>query len=118
MAARSIGASEVLAWSSTFRREFIPTSQPSTSPSDDSDRLGVVLKLVQRQTERISVLILQNKQLEERLLAVEDKLHTPSGTTTQEDIGSNAEPSVNTEPYTKSRSSKEEGVTVAGGDVV
>ncbi|KAG3187663.1 hypothetical protein PC128_g12533 [Phytophthora cactorum] len=79
---QSIGESEVLAWSSTIRREFIPASQPSTSPSDDSDRLGIVLKLVQRQTEQISVLILQNKQLEERLLAAEDKLHTPSGTTT------------------------------------
>ncbi|KAG3059777.1 hypothetical protein PI125_g24992 [Phytophthora idaei] len=101
MVARSIGESEVLAWSSTIRREFIPASQPSTSPSDDSDRLGVVLKLVQRQTEQISVLILQNKQLEERLLAVEDKLHTPSGTTTQEDIGRDAAPSVNTELYSQ-----------------
>ncbi|KAG3223227.1 hypothetical protein PC129_g6082 [Phytophthora cactorum] len=82
MVVQSIGESEVLAWSSTIRREFIPASQPSTSPSDDSDRLGIVLKLVQRQTEQISVLILQNKQLEERLLAAEDKLHTPSGTTT------------------------------------
>ncbi|KAG4042477.1 hypothetical protein PC123_g22028 [Phytophthora cactorum] len=82
MVVQSIGESEVLAWSSTIRREFIPASQPSTSPSDDSDRLGIVLKLVQRQTEQISVLILQNKQLEERLLAAEDKLHAPSGTTT------------------------------------
>ncbi|KAG2977298.1 hypothetical protein PC120_g25528 [Phytophthora cactorum] len=65
------------------------------------DRLGVVLKLVQRQTEQISVLILQNKQLEERLLAVEDKLHTPSGTTTQEGIGSSTATSVNTEPYSQ-----------------
>ncbi|KAG4054988.1 hypothetical protein PC123_g9909 [Phytophthora cactorum] len=98
MAARSIGESDVLAWSSTIRREFIPASMSSTSPSNDSGRLGLVLKLVQHRIEQISALILQNKQLEERLLAVEDKLHSPSGTTTQEVIGSNAAPSVNTVP--------------------
>ncbi|KAG2762397.1 hypothetical protein PC129_g15530 [Phytophthora cactorum] len=97
MAARAIGESEVQAWSSTTRRAFIPTFQPSTSTPDDADRLAVVLKLVERQKEQISVLILQNKQLEEYLLAVEDKMHALSGTTTQGDVGNDAAPSVNTE---------------------
>lgn len=77
MSARAIGEAEVLAWSSTIRRAFMPPSA-ITKPSVSDSHSAEVLSLMKRQSEQISVLILQNQRLEERLLAVEAKLHSPS----------------------------------------
>ncbi|KAG3149060.1 hypothetical protein PC128_g23469 [Phytophthora cactorum] len=79
MSARAIGEDEVLAWSDTIRRAF--TSPPEISkPSDSDPHSAEVLSLVKHQSEQISVLILQIKRLEERLLSVEAKLHPPLDT--------------------------------------
>ncbi|KAG3250491.1 hypothetical protein PI124_g4901 [Phytophthora idaei] len=87
MAERSIGEAEVLAWSSSIRRVFMPPQELESLPSPargDTDQITVLLEHVQRQTEKIEVLILQNKRLEERLLAVEHHMHVPATTTTQD----------------------------------
>ncbi|GMF45424.1 unnamed protein product [Phytophthora fragariaefolia] len=75
MAARSIGKAEVLAWSATIRRTFIPPPEAS-SPSDCSCDASAVQQLIKRQSEQIEVLILQNKRLEDRHLALEAQLRT------------------------------------------
>ncbi|GMF26388.1 unnamed protein product [Phytophthora fragariaefolia] len=75
MAARSIGEAEVRAWSATIRRAFIPPPEAS-SPSDCSCDASGVLQLIKRQSEQIEVLILQNKRLEDRQLALEAQLRT------------------------------------------
>ncbi|KAG2795775.1 hypothetical protein PC129_g4728 [Phytophthora cactorum] len=87
MAERSIGEAEVLAWSSTIRRVFMPPQElkPLHSPArGDTDQIAVLLEHVQRQTEKIEILILQTKRLEERLLAVDHHMHVPGTTTTQD----------------------------------
>ncbi|GMF38323.1 unnamed protein product [Phytophthora fragariaefolia] len=75
MAARSIGEAEVLAGSTTIRRAFIPPPEAS-SPSGCSCDASAVLQLIKRQSEQIEVLILQNKRLEDRHLALEAQLCT------------------------------------------
>ncbi|KAG3126543.1 hypothetical protein PI124_g23342 [Phytophthora idaei] len=87
IAGRSISEAEVLAWSSSIRRVFMPPQElkPLASPArGDPGQIAVLLEHVQRQTEKIEVLILQNKQLEERLLAVEHRMHVPGTTMTQD----------------------------------
>ncbi|GMF58897.1 unnamed protein product [Phytophthora fragariaefolia] len=73
MAARSIGEAEVLAWSATIRRTFIPPPEAS-SPRDCSCHASAVLQLIKRQSDQIEVLTLQNKRLEDRQLALEARL--------------------------------------------
>ncbi|KUG01946.1 hypothetical protein AM587_10000499 [Phytophthora nicotianae] len=83
MAARTIGEAEVLAWSSSIRRVFMPPTELKPSPSD-TDQISTLLQHVQHQTEKIEVLILQNKRLEERLLAVENHMQVPVSTSSQD----------------------------------
>ncbi|KAG2787351.1 hypothetical protein PC129_g6312 [Phytophthora cactorum] len=71
--ARAIGEAEVLAWSDTIRRAFTPPPEISKT-SDSESHSAEVLSIGKRQSEQISVLILQNK------LAVETKLHPPLDT--------------------------------------
>ncbi|KAG3008015.1 hypothetical protein PC120_g16500 [Phytophthora cactorum] len=62
MAGRSIDEAEVLAWSSSIRRVFMPPQELKPLPSSDrgdTDQIAVLLEHVQRQTEKIEVLILQ-----------------------------------------------------------
>ncbi|GMF47024.1 unnamed protein product [Phytophthora fragariaefolia] len=75
IAALSIGEAEVLAWSATIRRAFIPLPEAS-SPSGCSCDASAVLQLIKRQSEPIEVLILQNKRLEDRQLDLEAQLRT------------------------------------------
>ncbi|KAG3113246.1 hypothetical protein PI125_g7500 [Phytophthora idaei] len=79
MSAGAIGEAEVLARSDTIRRAFMPPPEISKT-SESESHSAEVLSLVKRQSELISVLILQNKRLEERLLAVEATLHPPLDT--------------------------------------
>ncbi|KAG2783658.1 hypothetical protein Pcac1_g6850 [Phytophthora cactorum] len=63
MAGRSIGEAEVLAWSSSIRRLFMPPQELKPLPSPargDTDQIAVLLEHEQRQTEKIEVLILQD----------------------------------------------------------
>ncbi|KAK1945118.1 hypothetical protein P3T76_003651 [Phytophthora citrophthora] len=75
IAEQSIGEAEVLTWSATIRRAFdLPPEMPSSRKVNCET--SAVLELVKRQSEQIDVLILQNKRLEDRLLAVEAHFHT------------------------------------------
>ncbi|KAG2773186.1 hypothetical protein PC129_g21162 [Phytophthora cactorum] len=60
------------------------TSRAEAFAQSYTDQIAVLLEHVQRQTEKIEVLILQNKRLEEQLLAVEYHMHVPGTTTTQD----------------------------------
>ncbi|KAG2782272.1 hypothetical protein PC129_g23650 [Phytophthora cactorum] len=56
MVERSIGEAEVLAWSSSIRRVFMPPQELKPLPSPargDTDQIAVLLEHVQRQTERL-----------------------------------------------------------------
>ncbi|KAG2897556.1 hypothetical protein PC129_g19914 [Phytophthora cactorum] len=112
MSARAIGEDEVLAWSDTIRRAF--TSPPEISkPSDSDPHSAEVLSLVKHQSEQISVLILQIKRLEERLLSVEAKLHPPLDTRSrswQTDVVSSA--TIQPEATHESQHSQKPGVAL------
>ncbi|KAE8971643.1 hypothetical protein PR003_g27281 [Phytophthora rubi] len=72
MAARAIGEAEVLAWSAAIRIAFDPPEK--TPPPEETSEIAAVLDVVKRQSKQIEVQILQNKRLEERLLAIETHL--------------------------------------------
>ncbi|GMF36648.1 unnamed protein product [Phytophthora fragariaefolia] len=78
MTARAIGEAEVLAWSATIRRAFNSPVEPS-SRRDSNTESSALLDLLKLQSKQLDVLILLNKRLEDRLLAVEMQMHTQLG---------------------------------------
>ncbi|KAG3091429.1 hypothetical protein PI124_g2707 [Phytophthora idaei] len=98
MSTRAIAESELLAWSATIRRAFVPLSEPNTSLADGEDRLASLLQLVQHQTDQIDVLILQNEQLKQRSTAVEGQICTSGSTTTHAATTSGVSSSAHTHP--------------------
>ncbi|KAG3238406.1 hypothetical protein PI124_g16633 [Phytophthora idaei] len=110
--ARAI-AESVLVWSATIRRAFAPLSEPNPSLADGEDRLSSLLQLVQHQTDQIDVLILQNKQLEQRLIDVEGQICTVGSTTTHaattNGVSSSAHPHPPPQPVAKVAHAKRKG---------
>ncbi|KUF84407.1 hypothetical protein AM588_10000687 [Phytophthora nicotianae] len=81
MAVQAISEAELLAWSATINCVFAPAADTTPSITNASET-SAVLDLVKRQSDQISVLILQNKRLEERLLALEAHLRPQTDTAT------------------------------------
>ena len=73
MTTQALGEAEVLAWSAAIRLAFDATPE-KTSPPEGASEIAAVLELVKHQSKQIEVQILQNKRLEERMLAIEMQL--------------------------------------------
>ncbi|KAE9172862.1 hypothetical protein PF005_g26520 [Phytophthora fragariae] len=78
LAELNIGESELLAWGVTITRAIVTPPATTASATDDVEEKHspALVDLIKRQSEQIDVLILQNKRLDERMLAVESELRT------------------------------------------
>ncbi|KAE9033362.1 hypothetical protein PR001_g10198 [Phytophthora rubi] len=82
LAELNIGESELHAWSVTITRAFVTPPATTASAADDVEEKHppALVDLIKRQSEQIDVLILQNKRLDEKMLAVESQLRTLTNT--------------------------------------
>jgi hypothetical protein len=78
MVVRAIGEAEVIAWSAAIRLAFDPPPEQTTPPEETSD-IAALFELVKHQSKQLDVQILQNKRLEERMLAIETHLRMQVG---------------------------------------
>ncbi|KAE8976532.1 hypothetical protein PR003_g26110 [Phytophthora rubi] len=100
LAELNIGESELLAWSVTITRAFVTPPATTASAADDVEEKHspALVDLIKRQSEQIDVLILQNKRLDERMLAVESQLRTLTKTPAADSACSAMLPTVAEQP--------------------
>ncbi|EGZ14223.1 hypothetical protein PHYSODRAFT_335888 [Phytophthora sojae] len=80
LAQRAIGESELLVWSVTINQAFVAPPASEASASAGEEQSPALIDLIKRQSDQIDVLILQNKRLDERILAVEAHLQALTNT--------------------------------------
>ncbi|EGZ22666.1 hypothetical protein PHYSODRAFT_330408 [Phytophthora sojae] len=90
LAQRAIGESELLAWSVTINQAFVAPPASEASASAGEEQSPALIDLIKRQSEQIDVLILQNKRIDERILAVEAHLQALTNTAATQSANTDA----------------------------